>query len=97
MGVLIMVKLHDKLLGRKNQGETAGRLCGAGREIPRSGQFDQGATLVLSVFVVFPLWNAECLMKCNDAAEIFLGTNAYRFSSTRSTKQLVSVRRPFPQ
>ena len=34
---------------------------------------------------------------CNEAAEIFLGTNANRNSSIRLTKQLVSVRRPFPQ
>ena|ERR1700691_3834011 len=51
----------------------------------------------MAVFVVFARWNAECLRKSYEPAEIFLGTNAFGTSSTRLTKQLVSVRRPFPQ
>ena len=51
----------------------------------------------LSIFVVFARWNAECLTKRKEAAEISWERMRSETSSTRSTKQLVSVRRPFPQ
>jgi hypothetical protein len=68
-----------------------------GRGFP---QVDSSATqhvYRLLAFVVFARWNAECPTKFYEPAEDFLGTNAFGISSTRLTKQLVSVRRPFPQ